>query len=93
MSVERSFDLVHVAIHLNNLAQLLKATNRLAEAEPLSRQMVEILLLFTAQTGHEHPHLDAAFENYKGLLAAMGRDETAQQVEIDSVIESAKRQD
>ena len=90
---EASFGSEHprVAIDLNNLAALLQATNRLAEAEPLSRQTVEILLLFTARTGHEHPHLDAVFENYKGLLAAMGRDETAQQVEIDSLIESAKR--
>ena len=42
---------------LNNLAQLLQATNRLAEAEPLSRRAVGIVLAFTRHTGHEHPHL------------------------------------
>ena len=31
-----------VAIDLNNLAQLLQATNRLGEAEPLSRRYLEI---------------------------------------------------
>ena len=31
-----------VAIRLNNLAQLLQATNRLKEAEPLMRQALEI---------------------------------------------------
>jgi len=33
-----------VATDLNNLAQLLQATNQLAEAEPLSRRAVGILL-------------------------------------------------
>jgi hypothetical protein len=38
----------NVAIHLNNLALLLKATNRVSEAEPLSRRHLEIFLQFTA---------------------------------------------
>ena len=58
---------------LNNLAQLLKATNRLGEAEPLMRRVVEILLQFTRETGHPHPHLYPAINNYAGLLQAMGR--------------------
>lgn len=33
-----------VAIRLNNLAQLLQDTNRLAEAEPLRRRVLVILL-------------------------------------------------
>ena len=37
----------HVAIRLNNLAQLLKDTNRLEEAEPLMRHHVVIFLKFT----------------------------------------------
>ncbi len=41
----------NVAINLNNLAQVLKATNRLAEAEPLSRRTVEIVLKFRKATG------------------------------------------
>ena len=55
----------NVAIRLNNLAQLLQATNRLGEAEPLSRRCLEILLGFTRSTGREHPHLRAAIENYR----------------------------
>jgi len=62
-----------VAIRLNNLAQLLQATDRLAEAEPLMRRHLEIFLRFTVITGHEHPHLRAALGNYAGLLEAMGR--------------------
>jgi tetratricopeptide (TPR) repeat protein len=61
-----------VAIRLNNLAQLLKATNRLGEAEPLMLRVVRIFLRFTQQTGHEHPHLRAAFGNYRALLEALG---------------------
>jgi hypothetical protein len=72
---EQSYGADHptVAIGLNNLAQLLKATNRLAEAEPLMRRMVEIFLKFTRATECPHPHLQAALGNYAGLLQAMGR--------------------
>ena len=71
---ESSFGANHpiVAIRLNNLAALLQATNRLDEAEPLIKLVVEIFLKFTRQTGHKHPHLDAAINNYYGLLASMG---------------------
>ena len=64
-----------VAIDLNNLALLLRATNRLAEAEPLARRVVEILLQFTRATGHQHSHLESAFDGYAGLLEEMGRSE------------------
>jgi hypothetical protein len=50
----------------------LQATNRLAEAEPLMRRHWEIFLKFTGATGHPHPHLQAAVNNYSGLLKAMG---------------------
>ena len=60
---------------LNNLAQLLQATNRLGEAEPLMRRMLAIFLAFQRDTGHAHPHRDAAIANYTGLLAAMGKTE------------------
>ncbi len=53
--------------------------------------MVEIFLLFTMRAGHEHPHLTTALGNYQGLLAAMGRDEAAQQVEIEALIEAVKK--
>jgi hypothetical protein len=70
---EQSFGPDHpeVAIRLNNLAQLLKATNRLAEAEPLMARMVAIFCRFTRATGHPHPHLTDAIGNYWQLLEAM----------------------
>lgn len=74
---EKSFGPDHpeVATDLNNLAGLLRATNRLAAAEPLMRRHVAIFVEFTRQTGHRHPYLDAAFRNYAGLLADMGKSE------------------
>ena len=71
---EQSFGPEHpnVARDLHNLARLLQATNRLTEAEPLMRRVVEIFLSFTAQTGHEHLHLRAAIGNYAALLKQRG---------------------
>ena len=40
-------------------------------AEPLMR-LVGIILQFTRDTGHPHPHLMDALNNYRGLLMAMG---------------------
>ena len=72
---ERSYGPEHpkVARDLNNLAQLLKTTNRLAEAEPLMRRHLEVFLNFSRATSHPHPHLKGAINNYAGLLKAMGR--------------------
>ncbi|MHC4620694.1 MAG: tetratricopeptide repeat protein [Planctomycetota bacterium] len=42
-----------VAICLNNLAQLLKETGRLKEAEPLMHRALEI---FTRSLGPDHPN-------------------------------------
>ena len=42
----------NVARDLNNLAQLLKDTNRLSDAEPLSQRCLEIFLQFTAVTSY-----------------------------------------
>ncbi len=61
-----------VAIRLNNLASLYIATNRLKEAEPLMERVLVILLQFTRRTGHPHPHLEAAIDNYSNLLMQMG---------------------
>ena len=61
-----------VARDLNNLAQLLYATNRLDEAEPLMERVLVIVLEFTRRTGHRHPHLEDAIERYRGLLTKMG---------------------
>ena len=73
---EKSFGPEHpdVARGLNNLAQLLAVTNRLAEAEPLMRRHVVIFAKFQQTTGHEHPHMQAAKENYFDLLTEMGLD-------------------
>jgi len=62
----------NVATALNNLAALYEATNRLSEAEPLMKRALAIVLNFTQQTGHQHPHLNVAIGNYAGLLQAMG---------------------
>jgi Tetratricopeptide repeat len=74
---EASFGRDHpnVATALSNLAHLLQATNRLGEAEPLMRRVLAIFLAFQRDTGHAHPHRDAAIANYASLPAAMGKTE------------------
>ena len=74
---EKSYGPEHpnVAIRLNNLAQLLKATKRLEEVEPLTRRALIIFVRFTRSTGHLHPNLKAAFRNYRGILEAMSLSE------------------
>ncbi len=74
---ENSFGPDHpdVAIDLNNLALLLKATNRLADTEPLMRRALSIFLDFTRRTGYEHPHLSTVEGNYEGILKALGQSE------------------
>jgi tetratricopeptide (TPR) repeat protein len=86
---EKSFGPDHpeVATDLINLASLLQATNRLDEAEPLTHRAIAIRVEFTRRTRHRHPHLDAAFANYAGLLAAMGKS----QAEIDATCAELRR--
>ncbi|WP_216918224.1 tetratricopeptide repeat protein [Synechococcus sp. CCAP 1479/10] len=55
---------------LSNLAQLLHATNRLAEAEPLMRRVVEI---FQTSYGSDHPNVAVALNNLAGLLQTTNR--------------------
>ena len=71
---EHSFgpDQPDVANRLNNLAQLLQATNRLGDAEPLMRRALAIYANFTRETGHEHPNLEIVRSNYLGFLEEMG---------------------
>jgi hypothetical protein len=64
-----------VATQLNNLACLLIDTNRLGEAEPLSRRVLAIFLAFQRGTGHAHRHRDPATAAYTGLLSALGKTE------------------
>ena len=86
---KKSFGPEHpnVATGLNNLAELLRATNRLAEAEPLYRQVLRILAEFGHRTGHEHPHFRTAINNYAGLIPAMGLSQDAIAVRVRSAIE------
>jgi hypothetical protein len=75
-----------VAIRLNNLAGLLRATNRLAEAEPLFRRALRILAEFGHRTGHEHPHFRTVINNYAGLISAMGLSQDAIAAHVRSAI-------
>ena len=56
-----------VARDLNNLANLLRDTNRLAEAEPLSGRAARI---FLASLGMDHPKTQKAKGNYLKILLA-----------------------
>ena len=86
---EKSFGPEHpsVATGLNNLAGLLSATNRLAEAEPLLRQVLRILAEFGHRTGHEHPHFPTAIDNYAVLISAIGLSQDAIAARARSAIE------
>jgi tetratricopeptide (TPR) repeat protein len=59
-----------VATGLNNLAVLLSATNRLAEAEPLYRRA---LAIDEKRFGPEHPDVARDLNNLAGLLRATNR--------------------
>ena len=60
----------NVAIALNNLAQLLQATNRLAEAEPLMRRA---LAIDEKSFGPEHPNVAIRLNNLAALLQTTNR--------------------
>jgi hypothetical protein len=62
-----------IATDFNNLAQLLQATSRLAEAEPLMKRALAIIVKLSRSIGHPHPHLNVFVNNYAALLHAMGR--------------------
>ena len=69
---ERSYGPDHpdVAIRLNNLALLLKATNRMAEAEPLYRRA---LAIDERSYGPDHPDVATDLNNLALLLQATNR--------------------
>jgi|694.fasta_scaffold01831_35 tetratricopeptide (TPR) repeat protein len=60
----------YVAMALNNLAQLLQDTNRLAEAEPLMRRA---LAIDEASYGLDHPNVAIRLNNLAQLLQATNR--------------------
>ena len=59
-----------MAIDLNNLAQLLQATNRLAEAEPLMRRA---LAIDEKSFGPDHPNVARDLNNLAALLQDTNR--------------------
>ena len=59
----------------------------LAEAEPLYRLAVQILIEFRRRTGHEHPNFPTGLDNYRGLLQTLRK--TPQ--EIDEQVVRAGR--
>ena len=59
-----------VATALNNLAELLRATNRLAEAEPLYRRALEI---YEAAYGPDHPNVATGLNSLAFLLKDTNR--------------------
>lgn len=77
-----------VARTLNNIAGVLQDTNRLTDSELVMRMAVEILLNFTRSTGHQHPHLFGALNNYRLLLLDMGDSEDEATKKIASVMNS-----
>jgi hypothetical protein len=50
---------------------------------------VVIFLKFQRDTGHAHPHRDAAIQNYAILLSEMGRDEASIRAAIESALHEA----
>jgi tetratricopeptide (TPR) repeat protein len=60
----------NVAVALNNLAQLLQATNRLGEAEPLMRRA---LAIDEQSFGATHPNVARHLNNLAQLLKATNR--------------------
>jgi hypothetical protein len=68
---EQSYGAEHprVATDLNNLAQLLQATNRLAEAEPLMRRALAIM---RSSFGDEHPSTVTVGQNLEIMLNVKG---------------------
>jgi hypothetical protein len=75
----------NVAIRLNNLAALLKDTDRLSEAEPLMRRSVAILIVSRRQ-GFQHPNLETSFMNYTSLLHRMGYSEAEIQARLRNLL-------
>jgi tetratricopeptide (TPR) repeat protein len=65
------------AAALNNLAQLLQATNRLAEAEPLMRRA---LAIDEARYGNDHPNVAIGLNNLASLLHDTSRLAEAEQL-------------
>jgi hypothetical protein len=53
------------------------------------RRMVAIFLAFQRDTGHAHPHRDAAISNYAALLTAMGKTQSEIGAAIQALLHEA----
>ena len=73
----------NVARDLNNLAQLLVATARLAEAEPLLRRALQIN---EASYGKDHPMAAISLKNLAQLLQATNRPAEAESLMLRSMV-------
>jgi hypothetical protein len=62
----------------------LQTTNQLAEAEPLMRRGLKILIAFTKHD-YQHPKLRAGMNNYIKFLQTQGLSEAAIQARIASL--------
>ncbi len=54
----------------------------------LMRRHLEIFVDFTVQTGHAHPHLNDAINNYSGLLMEIGETEAVVREKIGKIMET-----
>jgi hypothetical protein len=88
---EKSYGPDHpsVAVCLNNLAQLLQATNRIAEAEPLTCRALAILLRFTRATGHQHPGFRIVLRNCSARWKQLSASDEEIRVRLQTMIEEA----
>ena len=68
----------HVALSLNNLAELYHAQGKYAEAEPLIKRALAML---EKVLGPEHPKVAKALLNYAALLRKTGRSADAAKME------------
>jgi hypothetical protein len=75
----------NVARDLNNLAVLLRDTNRPGEAEPLMRRALMIVLTFTRETGNIHSDLREFLKNYSSLLEEMSLGDEETHKRLDQV--------
>ena len=85
----------HIAFASNELAQLLRHTNRIGEAEPLMRRALEI---YETTFGKRHPNVAICLNNLATLLLATSRPEEAEPLyqralELDVAILGEKHPD
>ncbi len=78
-----------MAISLNNLAELYRAQEAYARAEPLYKRTLEIL---EKVLGPEHPSVARNLENYAVLLRGTGRSNEATKMEARAKAIRAKQE-